>query len=210
MNPTRTIEYFYSPHSAFAYIGAAHLHKILLRSGARLLHRPIDLGLLTEELSGGFMGSRSEKHRAYFFDREIERWAEYRGVPILSHRPSWHDENMEFAACAIIAAQEGGLNADLLSHALLEAHWRDDANIADHFVIEDAANRCGMNGSDLLNKAHETSIRDQYKRNTSEAIARSVFGSPCYFVNGDLFYGQDRLDMVERALETPFAGNWPK
>jgi 2-hydroxychromene-2-carboxylate isomerase len=61
----------------------------------------------------------------------------------------------------------------------------------------------------LLDLALSPEVKTIYRANTDEAIRRSVFGSPTYFVDGDMFYGQDRLDMVERALRKPYAGAWP-
>lgn len=204
------IEYFYSPHSAFAYIGASLLQTITIRTGARVIHRPFNLERVVTATSGRYFGSQSERHRQYFFDREIERWAEYRKMPIVNFRPSFHDEDMKLPACLLIAAQEHDYNVDQLSLAILQAHWRDDANIADYGFLLGLLNGLGIDGASLLDKANDPHCLDLYERNTTEAIGRSVFGSPTYFVKGDMFYGQDRLELVERALNQPFAGNWPK
>ena len=64
-------------------------------------------------------------------------------------------------------------------------------------------------GVALADAATTPQVREAYEASTAEAIARSVFGSPTYFVNGDMFYGQDHLELVARALERPFAGDWP-
>ncbi len=68
----------------------------------------------------------------------------------------------------------------------------------------------GVDPEPLLEAALSLEVQAVYASNTEEAIERSVFGSPTYFVDGDMFYGQDHLEMVERALERPFAGSWPK
>ena len=65
-------------------------------------------------------------------------------------------------------------------------------------------------GAQLLAAALTPEIRVLYAKNTEEAIQRSVFGSPTYFVDGDMFYGQGRLEMVEHVLQQPFSGKWPR
>jgi len=97
-----------------------------------------------------------------------------------------------------------------LHDLVLEGHWRDDADLSDPDTLAVLASRAGYDPAPLLAAAaHAPAVRAAYAANTDEAIRRSVFGSPTYFVDGDMFYGQDRLDMVERALRKPYAGAWP-
>jgi 2-hydroxychromene-2-carboxylate isomerase len=203
------IEYFYSTHSAFAYLGSARFREIAGCAGRRIVHRPYDLDAgMAAAGSTGFR-ARPRNHRLYFFKREIERWAEERGVVFMSGRPSHHDNDYGLANRMVIAAAETGADADGLSHALSQAHWRDDADLADQATLEAAARDAGIDPEPLLAAAATPQIASRYAGNTEEAIARSVFGSPTYFVDGDMFYGQDRLEMVARALERPYRGQWP-
>jgi 2-hydroxychromene-2-carboxylate isomerase len=88
---------------------------------------------------------------------------------------------------------------------MLESHWRDDADLADEATLVELGKRAGLDPIPLLDAASSDEVQAIYEANTREAIARSVFGSPTYFVDGDMFYGQDRLEMVERALRQPYA-----
>jgi 2-hydroxychromene-2-carboxylate isomerase len=110
----------------------------------------------------------------------------------------------------LIAGLTLGLDIDGLAHALLEAHWRDDADLADRSTLAEIGQRAGIDPAPLLDAALSADVQAIYQANTEEAIRRSVFGAPTYFVDGDMFYGQDRLEMVERALATPYAGKWPR
>jgi 2-hydroxychromene-2-carboxylate isomerase len=200
----KTIEYFYSAHSAFAYIGAQRLMQICADRGARLVNRPIALSPVVEAAGGLPFRGRSAAHVDYFFGREIERWAEWRNVEIIGFRPTWHDNPLDLPNGMLIAASEQGADVDQLSYAVLRAHWRDDADIADPDALRRAADSVGVDPDPLLDAALSDAIQHIHRKNTEEAIARNLFGSPTYGVNGDMFYGQDRLDFVERALERPF------
>lgn len=195
------IEYFYSAHSAFAYIGSARLAAIAGQAGRRLIHRPIHLGPVVEAVGGKTFAQRTPEHHAYFFGREIERWAAFRSVPVIDFRPTHHDADMTLASTMLIAAQDLGLDVDSLAHRILEVHWRDDADISDETTLSDVARACAMDPSDVLAKARAPATQDAYQQNTSNAIERSVFGSPTYFVDGDMFYGQDHLELIELALQ---------
>ncbi len=196
------IEYFYSAHSAYAYLGAWELARIARDTGWQVVHRPVDLNPVIAATSGDAFGSRSAAHSDYFFGRDMFRWAQWRGLPMIRHRPTFHDEPLVLPNGMIIAA---GANADGLSRAILQAHWRDDANIADAATLARLAEEAGLDGAALVADAKGSAAQDQHRANTDEAIARGVFGSPTYFVRGDMFYGQDRLAMLERAITTPFA-----
>ena len=199
------IEYVYSAHSAFAYLGSARLMEIVGQSGATLIHRPILLSPVVEEQGGLPFRARTQAHVDYFFGREIERWAEIRAAPVVPHRPTHHDADYSLASGMIIALGETGAAADAMAHALLEAHWRDDADLSDRRALGRIAAALGHDAEALLTAAAEPAAQRVLQANTEWACAKAIFGSPTYIVDGDPFYGQDRLDLVERALTRPFA-----
>lgn len=205
----KTIEYFYSAHSAYAYIGSKLLMETAKTGGRRIEHRPMDLRAVVAATGPGPHNSRTPERRAYFSGREIERWAEYRGVEILSW-PSYHDHEIATVNGMLIAGLLQGLDIDALAHRFLEGHWRDDADLADTDTLAALARDVGVDPTPLLDAAGSPEVTAVYESNTAEAVERSVFGSPTYFVDGDMFYGQDRLELVARALEKPFKGTWPR
>lgn len=205
-----TIEYFYSTHSAFAYIGAARLIEIAAAAGCRIVHRPVDLGPVMLGAGARAVPERTPAYRAYFFGREIARWAEFRGVPIIDHRPTFHDNSLALSSGLLIAAVQDRLDVDRLSYAMMSAHWRDDADLADADTLAGMTRSVGIDPEPLLASALTPDVQQVFAANTKEAIERSVFGSPTYFIDGDMFYGQDHLELVERALRTPFRGTWPR
>ncbi|MCV2889746.1 2-hydroxychromene-2-carboxylate isomerase [Ruegeria aquimaris] len=204
------IDYFYSAHSAYAYLGAQELYRICAtHPGTELVHRPILLSPVVEAAGGLTFAERSKAHVDYFFGREIERWAEWRGVPVIDHRPTYHDNPLDLPNGVIIAAQRAGLDVNALSFAILQAHWRDDADIADPGLLNHLIAGLGMEPEPLLTAARSEPALAEQAANTQEAIDRALFGSPSYVVDGDPFYGQDRLDLVARALMRPFRpGTW--
>ncbi len=202
MPATKKIEYYYSAHSAYAYLGAWELTRIAETTGATVVHKPYDFDPVFAATGRQRISQRTEAHVEYFFGREMVRWAEWRGLPMIRHRPTYHDNPLALANGAIIAA---GADADTLSRAILQVHWRDDADIADAAVIARVAEEQGLDGAALVAQATSDAVQAQHGANTQEAIARHVFGSPTYFVDGDMFYGHDRLFMVERALTQRFA-----
>ncbi|MDP6705247.1 MAG: 2-hydroxychromene-2-carboxylate isomerase [Alphaproteobacteria bacterium] len=204
------IEYFYSAHSAFAYLGSARFMEIARAAGREIVHRPVDLGRVVPAAAASGFTERTPNHRAYYFGREIERWSEERDAPVMPGMPTHHRKDMTLANGLLIAAMAQGQNVDRLAHCMLEEHWRDDADLADEETLARLCRSVEIAPEPVLEAALSPEVRAQYDANTEEAIRRSVFGSPTYFVDGDMFYGQDRLEMVERALRRAYAGEWPR
>jgi len=202
------IEYFYSSHSAFAYLGAAHFMKIAAAAGRVVVHKPMALTRVVEAVYPDGFGGRSPAHRAYYFGREIERWAEYRGVEFKGGIPANHGNDAGLANRVLIAADSVGHDVAALGFAMMQAHWLKHQDLADPEVLRMIMASQLLDADALLAAAASAEVNAEYKANTEEAIERSVFGSPTYIVDGDAFYGQDRLALVEYALKKPFARNW--
>ncbi len=198
------ITYVYSAHSAYAYLGAAELARICAAHKATLIHRPILLSPVVEQQGSQPFAARTQAHVDYFFGRELERWSEYRDVPIIRYRPTHHDSDYTLASGMIIALGESGPEVDRLSRLLLQAHWLHDIDLSDRAALATVATSAGQDAKHLLHFAASDEVQAKLHANNEWAKAQNVFGSPTYIVDGDPFYGQDHLTLIERALERPF------
>ncbi len=197
------LQYFYSAHSAFAYLGSAKVMQLCAQHGLALVHRPIPLSPVVERQGSLPFRDRTQAHVDYFFGREIERWAEWRDVPIIRHRPTYHDTDYTLASGMILALGDRGPQVDAMAHALLQAHWRDDMDLSDEDALSALAEGLGHDAPALLNQAR--GMGAVYAANAEAAIAADVMGSPTYVLGEEVFYGQDRLELLERAITQPFA-----
>ena len=149
------IEYFYSAHSGYAYIGSKLLSEVAAAAGARIDHRPFDWHAVLAANGPNPTNGLTPQRRAYFSGREIERWAEARGLEIITGRmPTYHDNDYGFANCMLIASSLEGAGTDALANRLLEAHWRDDADLADAATLSRLGNEAGVDAALLLAAAN--------------------------------------------------------
>ena len=198
------IEYFYSAHSAFAYLGSRRFMEIAAAASRKIIHKPYYLNRAIAGVGSVPTRERPQNHRAYYFRRQIDRWSEHREAPVMEGYPTEHWADMTLANCMLIAAARADADANSLAHAMLQGHWRDNADLSDRDTLVALARGVDVDPDPLLTAAETPEINAVYEANTDEAIERSVFGSPTYFVDGDMFYGQDHLELVERALERPY------
>lgn len=196
----KTIEYYFSPPSPWAYMGHDRLLDMAKRHGAQVVPRPFALGSAVFPISGGLpLKQRAPQRQAYRLV-ELKRWSEYLGVPLNIHPKHFPVTNDEPASLLIAAAivQAGNDAALKLTGAVFRAVWAEERDIADHATLVGIADACGMDGKALL--AGADAARELYEQNTQKAIELQIFGAPWYLYKGEPFWGQDRLEFLERAL----------
>lgn len=190
-----TVEYYFSVSSPWAYLGAPRLRAMAARYGARI--DPVPIALIAEN-GGVSIRTRPEARRAYWF-HDLARCAEHLGMPVLLEgRPSLQDAGK--ASPMLVAAQRLGLDATALGFALQRGYWAQGRNIADPATRADIAGEEGFDAAALLAAEAEPETERQWQANLDRAQAAGVFGVPSYCLDGDLFWGQDRLDYLERRL----------
>ncbi|MBC8219401.1 MAG: 2-hydroxychromene-2-carboxylate isomerase [Proteobacteria bacterium] len=198
------IEYFYASYSGYAYLGSKRLMEIANLSGHTIKHRPFDLRAIMAAAGGQPFSERTTANIEYFFGRELERWSEFREAPMLKRLPTHHSNSITPSNTMLIAGLVKGINIDNLAQEMMMQHWAYDCDLADTDTLAKIALSVDIDPLPLLEISNSKEVLKIYAENTKEAIEKSVFGSPTYFVDGDMFYGQDRLELVERALVTPF------
>ena len=191
----KVVDYYFSPVSPWTYLGHARLADIAARNGAVVRAKPVDYGVIFPVSGGLPLGKRAPQRQAYRLV-ELDRWQKHLGVP-LTIQPRYFPADGTQAAHLIAGADEAkkmGIALDVLS-----AVWVREENIADPAVLEAIAGRHGIADPKPAIEAGKA----VYEANTQEALALNVFGAPTYAYNGELFWGQDRLEFFERALAKP-------
>jgi 2-hydroxychromene-2-carboxylate isomerase len=154
--------------------------------------KPVDYGVIFPQSGGLPLAKRAPQRQAYRL-QELARWREHLGVPLNIH-PKFFPADPLQAACLICAAPEDRRMA--LAGDFLRAVWAEERNIADAGVAAEIAARHGIADA----PASIARGKLVYESYTQEAVARQVFGAPTYAYRNELYWGQDRLDFLERAM----------
>ena len=193
----KTIDYYFSPVSPWSYLGHARFREIARKHGATVLPKPVDYGRIFPQSGGLPVAKRPAQRQAYRL-RELARWRDHLGVP-LNIEPRFFPYDPRLASLAIIAAGDAD-QAMELAGALMRACWAEERNMADATQIDAVIRAAGLESAAVLKQAAAPHIAQRYAAFTDEAIARQVFGAPTYAYQDELFWGQDRLDFLDRAL----------
>jgi 2-hydroxychromene-2-carboxylate isomerase len=194
-----TVDYYFATVSPWTWLGHDRFAAIARRHGATVNVLPVDFGRIFPVSGGLPLAKRAPQRQAYRLV-ELKRWSEHLGLP-LNLQPKFFPAPGDDAARLILAvAQLDGADAAMaLAGAVLRGVWVDERNVADAADLGTMLAACGLPAS-RLDDARAEPAQQRYDAATQQAIDAGVFGAPSYVIAGEIFWGQDRLDFVERRL----------
>ena len=196
---SRCIDYYFTPQSPWTYLGHARFEAIAKAAGATVRVRPCDFGAVFPVSGGLPLGKRAPQRQAYRLV-DLARCSRYLGIP-LTPKPKFFPVVGDDAAKLIIAVDlHDGTEASMrLCGAIFQAVWVQERNIADPKVLDALVTECGLSAK-RVDQSLSQAVQETYEDYTQQAIDAQIFGAPSYVVDGEIFWGQDRLDFLERAL----------
>ena len=196
-----TIDYYLSLNSPWTYMGSALFAEVARRNGATVNVKPAKFHAIFEQTGGLPLPKRSPQRRAYRL-MELKRWREVRDIPLILQPKNSPSDDLA-ATRLVIAAKVQGKDAHRLATEFGRAIWERDEPLGEPDVMAAAAKRAGVDIAAVKAGAPTDAELDQlYEQYTQEGLAANVFGAPSYVLpSGEFFWGQDRLELLERALK---------
>jgi len=193
------IDYYFAPQSPWTYLGHRRFQDIAHRAGARIQVLPMDLGKIFPRSGGLPLPQRAPQRQAYRLV-ELKRFADWLGLPLNLH-PAYFPVPGDAAARLILAVadSQGSDAAMQLAGAVLKAVWAEQRCINDAATLAQLLAECGLDAS-ALQASQRDAVQQRYEAATQQAFDAGVFGAPSYVVDGEIFWGQDRLDFLQRRL----------
>jgi len=193
------IEYYLFANSPYTYLGHRRLIEIARRHAAAIRVRPMDATKVFP-VSGGLPLAKRPPQRVAYRMTELKRWREFLGLP-MNVTPKFFPVAADAASRLIVAAEEVSTDAALeVTGRVLAAVWSEERDIADEATLASIATASGLEAAALMARSRSPEIQSRYEAYTEQAIEAQVFGAPTYRYRGELFWGQDRLDFLDRAL----------
>lgn len=192
---TKSVEFLFDFGSPTSYLAYKQLPKITGRHGARIVWTPILLGGVFKATGNASPAMIPAKAR--YMNVDMARFAKRYGV-VLNMNAHFPVNTMPLMRGAV--AYQGTQFFDVYVNAMFDAMWAHPLNLNDQNEISHVLKDVGIDPGDFLARIDRADVKEKLKANTEGAVARGVFGAPSFFVNGELFFGQDRLEFVEAAL----------
>jgi 2-hydroxychromene-2-carboxylate isomerase len=192
---TKAVEFLFDFGSPTSYLAYKQLPKIASRHGARIEWTPILLGGVFK--ATGNTSPAMVPAKARYMNNDLARFAKRYNV-VLNFNTHFPVNTLTLMRGAV--AYQATNQFDLYVDAMFDAMWSHPRNLNDPGEVAHVLRDIGIKADDFLSRVERADVKERLKANTDEAIARGVFGAPTFFVNGEMFFGQDRLDFVEEAL----------
>ena len=194
------IDYYVSLNSPWTHLGARRIEALAKKYGASMKIFPVDFGAVFAASGGLPLPKRAPQRQAYRL-QELRRWKEHLGLPI-HIQPKFFPSSEQLTSGCVIAVREtqGDAPAIALAHAVLRAVWEEERNPAEAATLAALIKECGLDAEKVMALGAEPRWQEMRVADTQAALARGVFGAPSYVIGEEIFWGQDRLEFVERFL----------
>jgi 2-hydroxychromene-2-carboxylate isomerase len=194
---SKTVEFYFDVGSPTAYLAHKRLQQLRAQYGLELRYMPMLLGGVFKA-SGNTSPIAIPAKGKYMLEQDLPRFAARYGVP-LSFNPHFPINTLNLMRAAIAAQQLGCVDAYL--DRVFDAIWVEKKNMGDATVVEQVLADAGLDAGALMARSQDPAVKAELVANTEAAVARGVFGAPTLFMDGAMYFGQDRLDFIEEALQ---------
>ena len=196
-----TLEFFFDCSSPWTYLAFTRIHDIVARNKTEIVWKPILVGGVFNAVNRDVYDRRAnpDPRKARYTEKDLQDWARLAGIRI--GKPSVFPVRATLVMRAVLAAQEKGKLIEF-ARAAFQSYWGDLKDVSQRDVVGEVGRICDLDPEWILTRAESDEIKARLRANTDELIARGGFGSPTLFIDGsDMYFGNDRLPLVEAALE---------
>jgi 2-hydroxychromene-2-carboxylate isomerase len=190
------LTFWFDVHSPWVYLASFRVGDLARKHGLALRWRPLHLPKLMDEI-GGVKPLEASPQRVAWFQQDIQDHAELIGVPLRYH-PHYPLRNSRALRACLLADDQG--KAEPFVRRLLRGYWAEEADITDLALLARWGAEAGLDGEAVQAAAVREAFKQRLDANTAEAIARGVFGVPTVETGSRLYFGNDRLDLLDRHL----------
>jgi 2-hydroxychromene-2-carboxylate isomerase len=194
----RVIDYYFTISSPWTYLGHDLFHAIAAKHGAVINYKPGPLGDVFDATGSLPLPKRPPARQRYRFV-ELQRWREKRGLP-LNLKPQHFPLDPTLINTALVALIVAGRDPAVLAGAALAGVWAQEKNLNDEAIIRTLISKAGFNADEVIAAARSEPVSRIFAQNGEDAITADIFGAPAYVLDGEFFWGQDRLELLDDAL----------
>ena len=191
----KTLEFFWDPASPYTYLASTQIEALAARTGVQLVWKPFVLGAVFKAAGNQAPATIPAKGKHLF--RDVMEWGQFYNVPVTMPN-SFPVNGISALRCALVAQRSG--KGGEFAKAVMHAHWGEGLDVSSPEVLASVCAKVGLDGPATLAATQDQDIKDELKANTEDAVARGAFGAPTMFVGTQMYWGNDRLQLLEWRL----------
>jgi len=193
------LDYYFATPSPWAYLATPRIIELEKKYNLEINWKPADL---MEIFSIHGVANVKDRPQPVQLNRltELGRWSKFLNMP-LTIQPKYFPVDPTLSHKVIILAQKNNIDVKNLIFSFQKAVWTDEKDISNEDVILEICKTNKFESSSIITDANSEEIQNEYKNNTKDALSQNVWGSPTFVYNNELFWGQDRIEFLERAIQ---------
>lgn len=199
---SKTVEFFFDLSSPWTYLAFHNIQTMVDDNDAQIIWRPFLVGGVFNAVNKTVYAGREDlgSPKMKFFLKSLNDWAAWSGLP-LNFPSKYHPVKSVYAmrCCCVLESDQNALRR--FATACFKAYFEDEHNIDDPDILMAIANSCSIDSKWLAQEMQSDTAKLALRNNTQEAIERGSFGSPSIFVGQDMYFGNDQLPLVKRAIK---------
>ena len=195
----RPIEFFLALTSPWTYLATPRVRALATEYNLELRFRPFDIFSVFQRNGIKAVGDRPAAVQQNRLN-ELRRWRAHLGMD-LNLQPKHFPVDPTMSGKMLIAALDGPGDAPEFAYRVMRACWAEERDISDEATLTAVAGGCGFDGEALLAAVKGGGAEETLAQNTEDAITANVFGAPTFLFEGELYWGQDRIEFLRRAAE---------
>ena len=199
---SHSVDYYFAVPSPWTYLAGPRFEKLIKKFNLEVNWKPYDVPRGFALTGTKPVLQRPPQIQANRLN-ELRRWREYLDMP-LNLQPKFFPANATPTAHMLISAKQTGGDISKLANAYMRAYWVEEKDITDPAILIKIADKLEWNGKAVFENSAGTAVIAEYENNSEEAVTRNVFGTPTWIYQDEIFWGQDRLDFLTRAIEARF------
>lgn len=192
-----SVEFFFDYGSPYSYLADTRLAGLEQRTGVEIVYRPMLLGGVFKATGNQSPFNEPVEAKRAYFSHELRRTVENLGVAFESN-PHFPINTLGLMRAAHAALAEGVFGS--FHKAIYSAFWTKGLDLGKTEVIKDVLSTAGLDGKKILDLSASADVKASLRATTDEAVERGAFGAPTFFVDGEMYFGNDRMDLVEAEL----------
>jgi len=197
---TNTVDYYIATSSPWTYLATPRLKKLVEKYNLIINWKPFNIMEVFAKNGTALVKDRPKPVQINRLN-ELERWREHLNVP-LTLGPKYFPVDITLSQKIIICCQNNNINPYDIAFSFMKSVWADEKDISNENTIKEVCRDCNLDGNSIIKQASEAVINDKYVKNTEDAIKNNVWGAPTFILDKELFWGQDRLDFLERKIQS--------
>ena len=196
---TKTLDYYFATPSPWSYLATPRIIELEKKYELKINWKPCNI---MEIFAKNGTAAVKDRPQPVQLNRltELKRWSEYLAMP-LTIKPKFFPVDPTLSQKIIIAVQNNNINPSDITFSFMKAVWAEEKDISNEETIKEICKESNLDFSSIIEQAKSDEVNNQYIKNKEEAIQNNVWGAPTFIYNNELFWGQDRIEFLERAIQ---------